>query len=146
MREPRTLSPMYYTKEDQIQFNFNSILYCINNRHVIWKNGLHLRYTLLEMIRGKGTNFSEILIKIHASFNQLNAYENIICKMATIFARPQCVTWYNIKHNRERIDLFLMGKSISLWTINGITRLGSMGCKQEWLNMMGGTSLFRHFR
>ena len=51
-----------------------------------------------------GTNFGEILIEIHTfSFTNLNALENVVCEMASILSRPQCVnelmlsSWYNIK-------------------------------------------------
>ena len=33
-----------------------------------------------------GTNFSEILISIHG-----NAFQNVLCKMAAILSRPQCI-------------------------------------------------------
>ena len=41
-------------------------------------------------IKPSGTIFSEILIKIHFHLKK-NASENVICKMAAILSRPQCV-------------------------------------------------------
>ena len=38
-----------------------------------------------------GTNFSEILVKIHTFFIQENAIETVVCEMAAIFSRPQYV-------------------------------------------------------
>ena len=38
-----------------------------------------------------GTNFSEILIEIQTFFIQENALEYVICEMASILSRPQCV-------------------------------------------------------
>ena len=42
------------------------------------------------LIEPLGTNFSEILFEIHI-FLQVNAFEQVICKMAAILSRPQCV-------------------------------------------------------
>ena len=44
------------------------------------------------LIEPLGTNFSEILIGIQRfSFTKENALENVICEMASILSRPQCV-------------------------------------------------------
>ena len=51
---------------------------------IIWINdGILLTGTL-------GTNFSEILSEIHA-FHSRNAFENVVCEMAAILPRHQCV-------------------------------------------------------
>ena len=46
-----------------------------------------------------GTNFSEILAKIMTfSFNifiQENVFESVVCEMAAILSRPQCVNWFS---------------------------------------------------
>ena len=52
---------------------------------IIWTNAGIL------LIGPLGTNFSEILIEIFYIFIQENAFENIVCKMAGILSRPQCV-------------------------------------------------------
>ena len=51
---------------------------------IIWTNGGILSIGPL------GTNFNEILIKIH-TFSQENAFENVVCETAAILSRPQCV-------------------------------------------------------
>ena len=44
------------------------------------------------LIRTFGTNFSEILSEIHDHiFIQEDALENVVCEMAAILSRPQCV-------------------------------------------------------
>ena len=52
---------------------------------IIWTNsGILLTGPL-------GTNFSEILIQNSKSFIQENAFESVVCEMAAILSRPQCV-------------------------------------------------------
>ena len=51
---------------------------------IIWSNAGILSIGPL------GTNFSEIVIKIHWK----NAFENVFCEKATILSGPQCVKWY----------------------------------------------------
>ena len=51
---------------------------------IIWTNDGIL------LIGPLGTNFSEILSKIHILIQE-NAFENIVCEMAVILSRPQCV-------------------------------------------------------
>ena len=52
---------------------------------IIWTNdGTFLIGTL-------GTNFSEIIIEIYIFIIQENAFENGVCKVASILPRPQCV-------------------------------------------------------
>ena len=52
---------------------------------IIWTNvGILLIGTL-------GTNFSEILIEIRINFIQENVFESVVCEMAAILSRPQCV-------------------------------------------------------
>ena len=53
---------------------------------IIWTNAGIL------LIGPLGTNFSEILIEIH-KFPFKDAFENIVCEMAAILSRPQCVNW-----------------------------------------------------
>ena len=52
---------------------------------IIWTNDRIL------LIGPLGTNFSEILIAIETFSLQENAFENIVCEMASILSRPQCV-------------------------------------------------------
>ena len=40
-----------------------------------------------------GTNVSEILIEILIFVIQENACESVVCEMASILSRPQCVNW-----------------------------------------------------
>ena len=47
---------------------------------IIWTNAGIL------LIEPCGTNFSEILIEIHE-----NEFESVVCEMAAILSRPQCV-------------------------------------------------------
>ena len=64
---------------------------------IIWTNAGIL------LIGRLGTNFSEILIEIHAfSGIQENAFENVIWKMAAILSWPQCVKFLML------IDLFTL--------------------------------------
>ena len=52
---------------------------------IIWiKAGILLIQTL-------GTNFSEILNKVHTFVIQENAFENVVCKMMAILFQPKCV-------------------------------------------------------
>ena len=51
---------------------------------IIWTNAGIL------LIGPLGTKFSEILVKI-LSFIQENAFEKVVCEMAAILSRPQCV-------------------------------------------------------
>ena len=39
------------------------------------------------------TNFNEILIEVHIYFYQKAAFENVVCKMAAILPRPQCINF-----------------------------------------------------
>ena len=61
---------------------------------IIWTNAGIL------LIRILGTNFREILSKIHTFFIQGNAFQNVVCKMAAIVSRPQCV--------KREIDQYLV--------------------------------------
>ena len=76
---------------------------------IIWTNAGILLIGLLE------TNFSEILIEMRIfSFKKMGL--NVVCEMATILSRPQCV-------NRKGIDLVDMEYSIAsngrvLWMKN----------------------------
>ena len=52
---------------------------------IIWTNaGILLIWTL-------GTNFSEILSKIHAFSYKKNAFDYVVYEMSAILSRPQCV-------------------------------------------------------
>ena len=42
------------------------------------------------LIRTLGADFSEILSEIH-TFSFKTAFENVVCEMVAIVARPQCV-------------------------------------------------------
>ena len=53
---------------------------------IIWTNAGVL------LIGPIGTNFNEILIKIHALFIKENPFQIIVWKMAAILSRPQCVS------------------------------------------------------
>ena len=56
---------------------------------IIWTNaGISLIGTL-------GTNFSEFFYRNSYIFIQENAFENVVCKMAAILSRPQCVKGFN---------------------------------------------------
>ena len=48
---------------------------------IIWTNAAVL------LIRTLGTNFSDILSEINIFSN---AFENVVCEMASIFSRPEC--------------------------------------------------------
>ena len=52
---------------------------------IIWTNDG------IVLIGHLGTNFSEILSEIHTCWFKKNAFENIVCEMAAILSRPQCV-------------------------------------------------------
>ena len=41
------------------------------------------------------TNFSEILIEILTIFIHENEFESVVCEMAAILSRPQCVNNYS---------------------------------------------------
>ena len=64
---------------------------------IIWTNAGIL------WIRPFGTNFSEILIKISNILFQEKAFECVVCEMAAILSRPQCV-----KATQERVTLGLI--------------------------------------
>ena len=51
---------------------------------IIWTNAVIL------LVQPLGTIFSEILIRIQI-FSLKNALENVVCEMASILSRPQCV-------------------------------------------------------
>ena len=51
---------------------------------IIWTNAGIL------LIRPLGTSFNEILIKTNIFIHE-NAFESVVCKMASILSRPQCV-------------------------------------------------------
>ena len=51
---------------------------------IIWTNAGIL------LIGPPGTNFSEILIEI-ITFSFKNAFESVVCEMAAMLSRPQCV-------------------------------------------------------
>ena len=48
---------------------------------IFWTNAAVL------LIRTLGTNFSDILSEINTLSN---AFENVVCEMASIFSRPEC--------------------------------------------------------
>ena len=50
---------------------------------IIWTN------VGILLIRTLGTNFSEISSEIHAFSFKKNAFENVVCEMASILSRPQ---------------------------------------------------------
>ena len=50
----------------------------VRHQAIIWTNAGLL------LIRHTGTNFSEILIEIQTFFIQENAFENVVCEMASI--------------------------------------------------------------
>ena len=50
-----------------------------------------LRQAGILLIQSLGTNLCEILCEIHTFFIKENAFENVICAMAAILSRPQCV-------------------------------------------------------
>ena len=43
------------------------------------------------LIRPLGTNFNEMLIEILTFSFMKNAFESVVCEMASILSRPQCV-------------------------------------------------------
>ena len=45
-----------------------------------------------------GTNFSEILIKIHIFFIQENAFGSVVCEMSAILSRPQGIKYLHYIH------------------------------------------------
>ena len=55
---------------------------------IMWNNAGLL------LIEPLGTNFSEISIGIQTFFIQENALEHVVCEMASISSRPQCVNIY----------------------------------------------------
>ena len=67
---------------------------------IIWTNAGLL------LIRHLGTNFSEILIGISNIFIQENGLENVVCEMASILSRPQCVNKQHF-HSQFKIALQL---------------------------------------
>ena len=52
---------------------------------IIWTNAAIL------LVGPLGTNFSGILMEIHAFSLKKNAFENVVWKMAAILSRPQCI-------------------------------------------------------
>ena len=57
---------------------------------IIWTNAGIL------LIGPLGTNFSDILIGIQTFSFTKNALENVVCEMASILSRPQCVnSWWH---------------------------------------------------
>ena len=52
---------------------------------IIWANGG------IFLIETLGTHFSEILIEILTFFIQENVFESVVCEIAAILSRPQCV-------------------------------------------------------
>ena len=66
------------------------------------------------LIRTLGTNSSEILSEIHAFSFQENASENVVCEMASILSRPQCVKVPD-SHVRNAL-LSQMHVCFRLWT------------------------------
>ena len=75
---------------------------------IIWTNvGMLLIWTL-------GTNFSEILSKVHTFIFQENAFKTIVYEMAAILSRPQCVksdasTWWDTTWSTG-VKMFLRDK------------------------------------
>ena len=65
---------------------------------IVWTNAGIL------LIEPLGTNFSEFRIQNSSIFIQENAFENVVCEMASILSRPQCV---NISRLRSRFQLYL---------------------------------------
>ena len=59
---------------------------------IIWTNAGLL------LIGPLGTNFSEILIEILTFSLKKNAFESVVCEMATILSRPQCVNQWHVLH------------------------------------------------
>ena len=80
---------------------------------IIWTNAWII------LIRALGTNFSEILGEIHAFLIQENAFENVVCKIATMLSRPQCVKEVSAIHKDmvlvDFIDWYPIGYVMSLW-------------------------------
>ena len=78
-----------------------------------------------------GTNVSEISIAIHTFFVQENVFENVVCKMAAIMARPHCVnTWkteQNGCHFADDIFACILLKENFIWTQGNQTVLS-----KEW--------------
>ena len=66
------------------------------------------------LIRTSGTNFSEILSKIHISSFKENAFENVVCEMPAILPRPQCVDKFQAKMKVEFINQFFHADQQSL--------------------------------
>ena len=54
---------------------------------IIWTNAGIL------LIGPLGTSLSEISIEIHTFSFKKNAFKNVVCRMAAILSRPQCVKW-----------------------------------------------------
>ena len=73
------------------------------------------------LIRPIGTNFSEILTKIHAfSFKKITL-ENVVRKIAAILSQPQCFDamrpepWFNIKMSSYQYRKSHCGDKTILW-------------------------------
>ena len=60
------------------------------------------------------TNFSKILSKIHI-FSLKNAFENIVCEMASIFTRPQCVKPIQAQPNNNDVNTHIYTMTTSLY-------------------------------
>ena len=56
-----------------------------------WRQAIIWTIAAILLIRNLRTNFSEIFSEIHAFSLQKKAFENVVCKMASISSRPQCV-------------------------------------------------------
>ena len=61
---------------------------------IFWINALML------LIPTLGTKFSEILSEIHTLL-YTNAFENIVCELAAILSRPQCVNNEKLNNDKE---------------------------------------------
>ena len=68
---------------------------------IIWTN------TGILLIRPWGTNFSDLFYRKSNIFIQDNARENVVCEMASISSRPQCVTTLNDELHSMKIRVMI---------------------------------------
>ena len=65
-----------------------------------------------------GTNFSEMLNEMH-TFSLKNPFENVVCKMAAILSRPQCVKALEDRHSSSTSEIAVWRwESIKLWCVD----------------------------
>ena len=73
----------------------------------VWHQAISWTNTDLLSIRPLGTNFSEIQFEIKKKFINENAFENVICKMATILSRGMSLNGFMAYVATTYLDLLL---------------------------------------